>query len=266
MWNYIKNCKKDSIGVASLQNCKTGELLTVANDKAEVLNDQFQSVFSRCTPLPLGRLCTQFAHLLPQAMTPGLKRYPAMPDFTISTNGIKKMLATLKPHKAAGPGCIRPPILKELWDTIALILQVIFTRSFKTGKLPSDWKKTNVMPVFKKGSKQLPVNYWPVSLTCMFCKLMEHITVSKISHHLDDNNSLNKNQHVFRQGLSCETQLVGCVHELHQGTIKGGQVDAIVMDFSKAPTTGSCTCWTSTAFKGIQQSGLRTSCHRGPSK
>ena len=180
LWNYVKNCKKDSIGVASLRNCKTGELLTEAKDKAEVLNDQFQSVFSRCTPLALGQLCAQAARLLPQAMTPGLQRYPAMPDFTISTNGIKKMLATLKPHKAAGPDCIRPLILKELRDTIAPILQVIFTRSFKTGKLPSDWKKANVVPVFKKGSKQLPVNYRPVSLTCICCKLMEHIIVSQI--------------------------------------------------------------------------------------
>ena len=234
LWNYVKNCKKDSIVVASLRNCKTGELLTEAKDKAEVLNDQFQSVFSRCTPLALGQLCAQAARLLPQAMTPGLQRYPAMPDFTISTNGIKKMLATLKPHKAAGPDCIRPLILKELWDTIAPILQVIFTRSFKTGKLPSDWKKANVVPVFKKGSKQLPVNYRPVSLTCICCKLMEHIIVSQISRHLDDNNILNKNQHGFRRGLSCETQLVEFVHELHQGTIKGGQVNAIVMDFSKA--------------------------------
>ena len=234
LWNYVKNCKKDSIGVASLRNCKTGELLTEAKDKAEVLNDQFQSVFSRCTPLALGQLCAQAARLLPQAMTPGLQRYPAMPDFTISTNGIKKMVATLKPHKAAGPDCIRPLILKELRDTIAPILQVIFTRSFKTGKLPSDWKKANAVPVFKKGSKQLPVNYRPVSLTCICCKLMEHIIVSQISRHLDDNNILNKNQHGFRRGLSCETQLVEFVHELHQGTIKGGQVDAIVMDFSKA--------------------------------
>ena len=173
LWNYVKKCKKDSIGVASLRNCKTGELLTEAKDKAEVLNDQFQSVFSRCTPLALGQLCAQFAWLLPQAMTPGLKRYPAMPDFTISTNGIQKMLATLKPHKAAGPDCIRPLILKELRDTIAPILQVIFFRSFKTGKLPSD------------------------------CKLMEHIIVSQISRHLDDNNILNKNQDGFRRGLFC---------------------------------------------------------------
>ena len=63
---------------------------------------------------------------------------------------------------------------------------------------------------------------------------MEHIIVSQISCYLDDNNILNKDQHGFRWSLSCETQLVEFVHELHQGTFQGGQVDAIVMDINKA--------------------------------
>ena len=75
LWNYIKNYKKDSIGVASLWNCKTGELLIEAEDKAEVLNDQFQSVFSRCTPFALGQLCAQAARLLPQARTEKIPIY-----------------------------------------------------------------------------------------------------------------------------------------------------------------------------------------------
>ena len=58
--------------------------------------------------------------------------------------------------------------------------------------------------------------------------------VSQISRHLSDHNILDKHQHGFRKGLSCETQLIEFVQELHQNTSKGKQVDAIVMDFSKA--------------------------------
>ena len=105
---------------------------------------------------------------------------------------------------------------------------VIFIRSVKTGKLPSDWKKVDVIIIFKKGSKQLPVNYRLVSLTFICCKLMEHTVVSQIRHHLDDN--MIRNQHDFEHGPSCETQLV---RELHQGTIKRGQIDTI-MDCTKA--------------------------------
>ena len=87
--------------------------------------------------------------------------------FEFSENGIKKLLVTLKPNKAAGPDKLRPLVLKQTRDQIAPILQVIFTKSYETGQVPKDWKTANVAPVFKKGEKFLPINYRPVSLTCI---------------------------------------------------------------------------------------------------
>ena len=80
----------------------------------------------------------------------------------------------------------------------------------------------------------LAVNYRPVSLTCICSKLMEHIMVSQISRHLDTHKILLKNQHGFLSRLSCETQLLEFVQELHDNLNNGQQVDAIIMDFSKA--------------------------------
>ena len=101
-----------------------------------------------------------------------------MPDFTISSDGISKLLKNLKPNKAASPDKIRPLVLRELREEIAPILEAIFTKSLDPGKLPDDWKSANVVPIYKKGSKHLPVNYRPVSLICICSKLMEHIVVS----------------------------------------------------------------------------------------
>ena len=141
------------------------------------------------------------------------------------------MLGTLKPNKAAGPDMIRPLILRDLHDTIAPILQVIFSRSLEIGKLPRDWKVANVVPIFKKGSKHLPVNYRPVSLTCFYSKVMEHVIVSQVNRHLESRGITDRNQHGFRRGLSTETQLIDFIST---GTANGKQVDAVVMDFSKA--------------------------------
>ena len=68
-------------------------------------------------------------------------------------NGIKKLLGTLKPHKAAGPDRIKPLVLKEMRDSLAPILQVIFRKSLDSGKLPQDWKTANVVPIYKKGAR-----------------------------------------------------------------------------------------------------------------
>ena len=43
-----------------------------------------------------------------------------------------------------------------------------------------------VTPVFKKGAKSKPENYRPISLTCILSKVLEHIIVSSIMNHLDN--------------------------------------------------------------------------------
>jgi hypothetical protein len=49
---------------------------------------------------------------------------------------------------------------------------------------PLDWRNANVSPVFKKGEKYKAENYRPISLTCICCKLLEHIITSHIARHL----------------------------------------------------------------------------------
>ena len=82
-----------------------------------------------------------------------------MPNITISTPGIHKLLANLKPHKATGPDGIPPTVLKELSHEISPILEIIFNISLQTGQVPNDWKEANIAPIFKKGDKHSPSNY-----------------------------------------------------------------------------------------------------------
>ena len=68
---------------------------------------------------------------------------------------------------------------------IAPILQIVFTQIFNSGTLPSDWLIANIIPIYKKGDKSLPVNYIPISLTSVCCKIMEHIIFHSILNHLN---------------------------------------------------------------------------------
>ena len=49
-------------------------------------------------------------------------------------------------------------------DNISKSLSLIFNRSILHGEIPCDWKSTNVVPIFKKGSKGDKNNYKPVKL------------------------------------------------------------------------------------------------------
>ena len=108
-----------------------------------------------------------------------------MPETNIPTNGIINLLKNLKPHKAAGPDCIRPKVLKELAPSIAPILQIIFAKSLKTHQVPEDWKHALISPIYKKRDRDCPSNYWPISLTCICSKLTEHIVTRSMIAHLE---------------------------------------------------------------------------------
>lgn len=89
-------------------------------------------------------------------------------------------------------------------------------------------------PVFKKGKRSEAGNYRPISLTCIACKIMEHILVSNIIKHANRNNILYHLQYGFREKRSCETQLLEFVHDFACNMQGVGQTDVLIMDFSKA--------------------------------
>ena len=88
-------------------------------------------------------------------------------------------------------------------------------------------------PVFKNGGRSDPANYRPMSLTCIVCKLAEHILCTHIRGHLDDKGISTPANHGFRKDHSCETQLL-TTHELLKHRDAKRQVDIGILDFSKA--------------------------------
>ena len=111
---------------------------------------------------------------------------------------------------------------------------LFFTQSLDTGELPRDWSLANVAPIFKKGNRVLAENYRPVSLTCITCKLFEHIVCRHILDHVEDHKILTNLQHGFRSGRSCETQLITTTHDLLSSFNSKSQIGVAILDFSKA--------------------------------
>ena len=63
---------------------------------------------------------------------------------------------------------------------------------------------------------------------------MEHIVHSHIISHFERHNILHSAQHGFRKRRSCESQLILTVHDLALGLNDSHQIDAVLLDFSKA--------------------------------
>ena len=77
------------------------------------------------------------------------------------------------------------------------------------------WKSANITPIYKKGNRTGLglANYRPISLMSVCSKILEHIIYSFISTHLSNHNILSANQHGFRTGQSCDTQLLRAIND-----------------------------------------------------
>ena len=93
LFSFLKSSRADSQGIAVLR--KDDTVCTENVGQADLLNSQFQSVFSIRSPLDLAKLChskilngtTSLINLLPESMS---CKYPTMPDFEISPVGVAK--------------------------------------------------------------------------------------------------------------------------------------------------------------------------------
>ncbi len=132
-WKYIKAKKQDSIGVAPLKS--DGKLHSSSEKKAEIMNAQFQSVFTREDTSALPEL--------PES------NHPNIGDLDITPAGIIKLLKNLQTNKASGPDGLPNLILKEYADILGIPLTAIFNQSLDTGMLPPDWL-TRIYPPYSR--------------------------------------------------------------------------------------------------------------------
>ena len=212
-WSYVKAKTSLRTGVSDLM--KDDGTKTISDqEKAEVLNNFFQSVFTREDDSPL-----------PQP--PQYQFSEALKDIDITEGNVRMVLESMRPNKAAGPDGISPLILTKAADILARPLSILFQRSLELGQVPKDWKSAQVTPIFKKGSRLQASNYRPLSLTCVICKAMETLVRGQVLEHLQKNDLISRQQHGFVKGRSCITQLLEVLDAWTEIIDAGGSVDAI---------------------------------------
>ena len=106
----------------------------------------------------------------------------------------------------------------------------MFNLSLEEGIVPLEWKEANIIPLFKKGSRNKSENYRPVSITSVICKLLERLIKDHLVDFLVKNNLLNPSQHGFLKARSCFTNMLCFFEDMTKWVDEGSLVGMIYLD------------------------------------
>ena len=216
--SYIKHRKvcRPSIGPIKLPN---GDITDDSLSMANCFVHSFASVFR--TEI----LAHPFLHQICNSRVEQLQITPVI---------IENIIASINLNSAMGDDGIHPRLLESLKHVLSIPLCLIFNSSLQFGILPVQWLNSTVVPIYKKSHRYNPLNYRPISLTSVTCKLLEKIIVNHLTDYLQLNNILTPQQYGFRANFSTVDQLISTYNDI-TGMIDQGQVvDLVFMDYSKA--------------------------------
>ena len=151
----------------------------------------------------------------------------------VSIEDVRNRLASLDPDLSMGPDGLHPCLLKS-YPSLAIPLHMVFRQSVAQGKLPVEWKRSKIIPIFKKGSRHVSLNYRPISLTLICCKTLERIIVQVLYDFLEANQLLSNDQFGFCRGRTVDDQLLIVYNDVSLWVDSGYVVDIVLFDFSKA--------------------------------
>ena len=132
-YSYINLRRTESMGVPTLKT--SNKMCSTNKAKAEALNCQFQSVFTKPSN-------TQVEYDAPSP-------YSSIPHLVISNTGVVKQLSGLKVSKSCGPDEISPHFLKLAAEEIAPVFTFLFQQSLDNNTIPDQWRFAFVTPIYK---------------------------------------------------------------------------------------------------------------------
>ena len=99
---------------------------------------------------------------------------------------------------------------------------------------PLEWKRGNIVPIFKKGEKKIYKNYWAVLLLPIFGKFLERFIFEEVFLFIIENKLIAANKSGLKPGDSYINQLIAITHEIYQSFVESYKVRGVFLDIFKA--------------------------------
>ena len=198
-------------------------LISDVSEKASIFNSFFAK---QCSLIETGSV------LPPEQFLTNLR----LDNLEFNEDKIESLINSLNINKAHGWDDVSTRMVRICGNSLVKPLLSIFNLSLQSGIFPSQWKKANVVPVYKKSDRSIAKNYRPVSLLPVFSKLFEKCIYDVLYNYFATNNLFSSCQSGFRAGDSCVSQLLSITHDIFTGFEANPPLDTrgVFLDMSKA--------------------------------
>ena len=152
----------------------------------------------------------------------------------VTITNTKKAISKLKNKSSSGSDTISNKTIKALKNEIAAPLNLIINTSINTGKYPTEWKTSKVIPLFKANDKDLVSNYRPISLQNVLSKVLERTVKEQVTAYLEREQLLPPHQFGFREKMGLNHLHFDLNKKIIDKLTKKQVFKIALLDFSKA--------------------------------
>ena len=150
----------------------------------------------------------------------------------VTVSEVNTLLKNINCSKPSGHDCIPPKAVKVCHRELAPSVATLINISLAECQFPSDMKKCEITPVFKKNDLMKKENYRPINIIGIFPKIFESVIAKQIETFM--NPMFNSHLGAYRKGHGCSQTLTLAVDEWKKALDRNQAVGMILMDLSKA--------------------------------
>ena len=158
-------------------------------------------------------LASKFDNSAPSSFSRFLKRHVS-PSLYLDVSNITKIINvinSLNINKAVGCDSMSPFFLRTASTTLAPYIQVFIDCCFANGIFPENTTTAKIVSIFKKGERDNPTNYRPISILTSFAKIFERIIYRRLITFLNKHKVILDTQYGFQSNRSTNHALINVI-------------------------------------------------------
>ena len=168
-----------------------------------------------------------------EEISPKIENQKDTPAPQFTTAEIVQTVKNMKNSSSLGPDGISIKYIKDCAEPLAPVLKFLFDKIALFAKMPEQWKTAKITPIHKKGSKENPENFRPISLLCSLGKVFEKCMLNFMTNNYG--HSLPSNfQHGFRSKHSTTTAALTVQNHIAKALENKKKVIVVSTDMSAA--------------------------------